>query len=527
MTAPAPLISMKKIRRILIANRGEIAVRIIRTARAMGIETVAAHSECDAGSLAVRFADGSALLGPAPAAQSYLSAEKIVAAALETGCQAVHPGYGFLSEREELARAVEEAGLVYIGPTPENIRRLGDKLEARRALSAEGIPVVPGRSEPIRDIGSLRTLASETGFPLLVKAASGGGGKGIRLVRAAAELESAFRLAASEAKGAFGEGAIFAERFIERARHVEIQVVGDGRGGVQVFPERDCSLQRRYQKLVEETPCAAVGPAIRGALIDAAARIVKLSRYRGAGTLEFLLAPEGSFHFLEMNTRLQVEHPITEMVTGADLVREQIEIAAGKAYPGEKPLVREARGAAIELRINSEDPQEGFRPSTGRITALRLPAGPGVRVDTGLYPGLEVTPHYDALLAKVIAWGEDRAAAIERLRTACLEMRIEGVATTLALAAPLLADPAVRTGDYHCQYLEALLARPGFFAVDFDAGERAALALVAAFLRSNGARSQPSTAAGQTKPSQRIAEGGGDSPWAALGRGMSLRGGDR
>ncbi len=518
---------MKQIRRILVANRGEIAVRIIRTARSMGIETVAAHSECDAGSLSVRLADGSALLGPAPAAQSYLRAEKIVAAALATGCQAVHPGYGFLSEREELARAVEEAGLVYIGPTPENIRRLGDKLEARRALSAAGIPVVPGRSEPIRDIESLRALATKTGYPLLLKAASGGGGKGIRLVRAESELESAFRVAASEAKGAFGEGAIFAERFLERARHVEVQVVGDGRGGVQVFPERDCSLQRRYQKLVEETPCPAVGHAVRGALLETAAQIAGLARYRGAGTIEFLLAPGGSFHFLEMNTRLQVEHPITEMVTGADLVREQIEVAAGKTYPGAKPLLREARGAAVELRINAEDPEENFRPSTGRITGLRLPGGPGVRVDSGLSIGIEVTPHYDALLAKVIAWGEDRAAAIERLRAACLEMRIEGVATTLALAAPLLADPAFRSGDYHCQHLEALLARPDFFARDLDAGDRAALAIVAAFLRSSGSRAECLPASDKKKSAPRGSEGAGDSPWAALGRGMGLRGGER
>jgi acetyl-CoA carboxylase biotin carboxylase subunit len=520
---------MPAIRRLLIANRGEIALRILRTARALGMEAVVAHSAADAEGLAARLADGVFLLGPAAAAESYLSADRIVAAALETGCQAVHPGYGFLSEREELARKVEAAGLIYVGPTPENIRVLGDKLSARRTLSSAGIQVVPGETAPLADPQALLAAAARIGYPLMVKAAGGGGGRGIRLLRSPEELAAAFRLAFSEARSGFGETSLFAERYLERARHVEVQVVGDGQGGARVFPERDCSLQRRYQKLVEETPCPVLDASRREELLATAARIASLVRYRGAGTLEFLLSEEGRFYFLEANTRLQVEHPITEMVTGVDLVAEQLRVAQGGAYGPGSAKPAGFRGAAIELRINAEDPARGFRPSTGRIGAVRLPGGPGVRVDSALYPGLEVTPHYDPLIAKLIVWGETREEALSRLGAACREMWVAGVATTLPLAAPLLRDPVFRAGSYHCQHLERLLADPRFFAA--PPGGAAAgpagkepLAVIAAYLRSRRESAAPGS---RTELPAPAGQAGWLSPWAQIGRTLGLRDGER
>ena len=475
---------MPRIRRLLIANRGEIALRILRTARAIGIESVVAHSEADAASLPVRLADGSVLLGPAAARESYLSVERILTAAVASRCDAVHPGYGFLSERAELAEAVERAGLIYVGPTADNVRFLGDKLEARRNLAGL-VSVVPGETAALADPAALRAAAERIGYPLLLKAASGGGGRGIRRIASPADLEAAFRLSSSEAQGAFGAGDVFAEKFVERARHVEVQIVGDGLGGVRVYPERDCSLQRRYQKLFEETPCPVMRPDVLEKLLEAAARIGRAARYRGAGTVEFLLEESERFYFLEVNTRLQVEHPITEAVSGDDLVALQIAVAEGRSF-FQAMEVAPWRGAAVELRINAEDPARGFRPEIGRVHAVRLPAGPGVRIDTALEEGLVVTPHYDSLLAKLIAFGPDRTTALRRLEAAGAELCIDGPATTLALLRPLLRCEEFLAGRVHTKLLEELLERPSFLKPDLEKFDAAALATVAAKLREAG-----------------------------------------
>jgi acetyl/propionyl-CoA carboxylase alpha subunit len=510
----------RKLRSILIPNRGEIALRIVRSARALGIRSVVAYSEADAASAAVEIADDAVPLGPAPAAESYLSIERILAAARRAGVDAIHPGYGFLSEREAFARAVEESGCIFIGPTPENIRAMGDKVAAREALAALGIPIVPGERGPVRDPSRLRELASRVGLPLLLKAAAGGGGKGIRLVRDADAIDAAFRLASSEARHAFGDDTLFAERYLERARHVEVQIVGDGRGGARIYPERDCSIQRRHQKLVEESPCGLLDARRREELLRMALKAVEHSRYRGAGTLEFLFDGE-RFYFLEMNTRLQVEHPVTEMVTGADLVAAQIAVASGESLPGKRLDLCSVpgRGAAIEARVNAEDPLRDFRPSIGRLASAVFPGGPGVRVDTAARPGMEMTPHYDSLLAKLIAWGEDRGQAMARLRVACEETVIAGVSTTLAVALALLDDAAFRGDRHHCQHLEERLADAGFICPAPDEDLAVALALAAGRLRVGAAPA--AAAAGRAK-----APRGADelSPWARLGRTYGLRG---
>jgi acetyl-CoA carboxylase, biotin carboxylase subunit len=446
-------------KKLLVANRGEIAVRIIRAARELGLGTVAVHSEADRESLAVRLADEAVAIGPPPASKSYLDMGAIIAAAEQTGAGAIHPGYGFLSENARFAAAVEAAGLVFVGPTPETIRLMGDKAEARAAAQRAGVPVVPGSAGEVGDLGVAEAAAHAIGYPVMLKASAGGGGRGIRIVEKPAALERQFRLAQQEAAAAFGNGALYLERFIGQARHIEVQVLGDGERVLHCF-ERECSLQRRRQKIWEEAPAPALDAATRDALCASAVRLAEQVNYRGAGTLEYLYdEARGEFFFIEMNTRIQVEHPVTEMVTGIDLVQQMIRVAQGERLAlRQEDIV--ARGAAIEVRINAEDPARNFLPAPGRVTTVTFPAGPGVRVDSMLYPGYVVPPYYDSLLAKLVVHAEDRPRALARLGRALDELTIEGIATTVPLHRRLVADGDVRAARVDTGFLERLLAAP-------------------------------------------------------------------
>ncbi len=440
--------------RILIANRGEIAVRVVRACHELGIEAVAVFSTADRDALHVRLADRAVCIGPPTPAQSYLSIASVIGAAETTGCDAVHPGYGFLSENADFARACEDNGLVFIGPRPESIEAMGDKARARETMAAAGVPVVPGASE--LDESQLRPLADSLGYPVLLKATAGGGGRGMRLVESPGELEASFRAASAEAEAAFSDGSLYLEKAIELARHVEIQVLCDGEGGVLTLGERDCSIQRRHQKLIEETPSPGVTQRLRDELEDAAARACASMRYRGAGTLEFLVDGD-EFYFIEMNTRLQVEHPVSELVTGVDLVRGQIRVAAGEGLPATGRAER--RGHAIEIRINAEDPSRGFLPAPGTITRFRPPLGAGVRVDTHVYEGYTIPPTYDSLLAKLVVWDEDRPRSLARLGRALAELELDGVPTTRGLAAEIVASADFTAGAYTTAYLDDAVGR--------------------------------------------------------------------
>jgi acetyl-CoA carboxylase, biotin carboxylase subunit len=437
-------------RRILIANRGEVAVRIVRACHELGVEAVAVYSTADQGSLHVQLADQAVQVGPPAAAQSYLNMPSLVAAATTTGCDAVHPGWGFLAENAAFAAACEDNDLAFVGPRPESIEVMGDKIRAKEAVAAAGVPLVPG-SDGAATLDQARALADEVGFPLLLKAAAGGGGRGMRVVVAAEELEPAYRTAAAEAQASFSDGSLYVERAIVGARHVEIQVLGDGEGRVLTLGERDCSIQRRHQKLVEEGPSPAVTEEIRAQMEDAARRATESLDYRGAGTIEFLLDAEGRFYFIEMNTRLQVEHPVTELLTGVDLAQAQLRIAAGEGLPHEGRA--QLRGHAIELRINAEDPAHDFRPAPGTVTRFRPPLGPGVRVDTHVFDGYVIPPYYDSLVAKVIVWAEDRPAALRRAVRALTEFELEGVPTTRELAIDILESEEFAGGDYTTAFL--------------------------------------------------------------------------
>jgi acetyl-CoA carboxylase, biotin carboxylase subunit len=443
--------------KLLVANRGEIAVRIIRAAKELGMRTVAVFSDADKESLAVRFADEAVHIGPAPAAKSYLNIEAIIAAARQSRAGAIHPGYGFLSENPQFADAVAAAGLVFVGPTAETIRLMGDKAAARAAAKAAGVPVVPGSDGEVADLPHAVAAARDIGFPVMLKASAGGGGRGIRVAPDEAAFEHQFNTAQAEAKAAFGSGALYLERFLQRARHLEVQVLGDGERVVHCL-ERECSLQRRRQKIWEEAPSPAIDEATRQALCASAVRLAERARYRGAGTLEYLYDDAtGEFFFIEMNTRIQVEHPITEMITGIDLVREMIRIAQGSPLTLTQDDVK-GRGAAIEVRINAEDPDKNFRPSPGKITALALPAGPGVRVDTMLYPGYAVPAYYDSLLAKIIVHAETRDLALARLRRALDEFEVEGIVTTAGLHKRLARLDEVRAARFDTGFLERLMS---------------------------------------------------------------------
>ena len=442
--------------RVLVANRGEIAVRVIRALHELGIEAVAVYSTADGEALHVRLADEAVCLGPPAAAESYLKIPSVVAAAVTTGCEAVHPGYGFLSENPAFARACAESDLVFVGPSPEVMERLGDKAQAKEELRAAGVPLVPGTDGPA-SMADIRAAADEIGYPVLLKASAGGGGRGMRRVDRPEQLDDAYGAASAEAEAAFGDGSLYLEKVVTPARHVEVQVLCDGGGGILTLGERECSIQRRHQKLVEESPSAAVTPETREELEASVARACAAVGYLGAGTFEFLLGPDGVPCFIEVNCRLQVEHPVTELVTGLDLVREQLRIAAGNRLEltGRAPR----RGHAIEVRINAEDPARGFVPSPGRVERFRPPLGPGVRVDTGIEEGMEIPPFYDSLIAKVVVADDDRAAAIARAIRALEELDVTGIPTTRQFALDVLRSDGFASGDYSTGYLEEMEGR--------------------------------------------------------------------
>jgi acetyl-CoA carboxylase biotin carboxylase subunit len=447
----------RALRKILVANRGEIAVRVIRACREMGIATVAVFSEADRAALHVRLADEARPIGPAPSRESYLRIDRVLDAARSSGAEAIHPGYGFLAESAAFARACEEAGIVFIGPRSETIALMGEKTSARREAVAAGLPVVPGMLEPLADAGELAREAERIGFPLMLKAAAGGGGKGLRHVASPAELGPAVARARSEAASAFGDDRVYLEKAIPHPRHVEIQVLADHHGHAVHLFERECSIQRRHQKVIEESPSPFLTAELRQEMGAAAVALVRRVGYTGAGTLEFLLDADRRAYFLEMNTRLQVEHPVTEMVTGVDLVKLQIRVARGEPLPlGQDDLVQ--RGHAIECRVYAEDPEAGFLPSPGTIVALRTPGGPGVRDDSGVHEGGEVPIHYDPLISKLVAWGETRDEAIGRMRRAVSEYKILGIKTTLPFFERVLRHPAFLAGEYDTSFVDAVFA---------------------------------------------------------------------
>jgi acetyl-CoA carboxylase biotin carboxylase subunit len=438
-------------RKVLIANRGEIALRVIRACRELGIRTVAVYSEADRESLHVRFADEDVCIRPPSARESYLNIPRIIAAAEVTGADAIHPGYGFLAENPAFVAACEDNELVFVGPTADVMARMGDKVQAKAELRRADVPLVPGSEEAVGS-AQARSVAGELGYPVLLKAAAGGGGKGMRIVDAEEDLEGAFQTAAAEAEAAFGDPSLYVERLVRPARHVEIQVLADAQGGVLTLGERECSIQRRHQKLIEESPSPGVSPETREAMEAAAERAAKAIGYRNAGTFEFLLGPDQSFYFIELNARLQVEHPVSELVTGIDLVREQLRIAAGQSLAATGRAPR--RGHAIEIRINAEDPARDFVPAPGQITSFRPPLGPGVRLDTFVEAGCTVPPFYDSLLGKLAVWDEDRPAAISRALRALGELSVTGIPTTRELAIQILRSEQFSSGRYSTSFLE-------------------------------------------------------------------------
>lgn len=444
------------IRKLLIANRGEIAVRIIRAARELGIKTVQVHSAADAEMLAVKMADEAVNIGPPHAAKSYLNIENILKVAKDTGADAVHPGYGFLAENAGFADAVEAAGLIFVGPKGDAIRVMGDKVAARVAAEAAGVPVVPGSDGRVDDPEHAKAIALAIGFPIMIKAAAGGGGRGIRIAHDMAEFETLMPQASAEAKAAFGDGGLYIEKVIERARHIEVQILGDGKRAIHCF-ERECSLQRRRQKVWEEAPSAVLPGHVREKLCASAVALAEAVNYRGAGTLEYLYDDATHhFYFIEMNTRIQVEHPVTEMITGIDLVREMIRVAGGAPLFLTQDQVT-MKGHSIEVRINAEDPAKNFQPAPGTVTGLRIPGGPGTRFDTMLYQGYQVPPFYDSLLGKLIVWDETREAAISRMARALDELDVQGLSTTKPLHQLLATDDNVRRADFHTRWLEPWL----------------------------------------------------------------------
>jgi acetyl-CoA carboxylase biotin carboxylase subunit len=439
-------------KKILIANRGEIALRVIRACRELGVQTVAVYSEADRESLHVRFADDDVCIGPPLARDSYLKIPRIIAAAEIAGADAIHPGYGFLAENAEFAETCEASNIAFIGPTAQQIRVMGDKAAARNAMTNVGVPVIPGTPGPVEDPEEALRFARDIGFPVIIKAAAGGGGKGMRVAAEPEDFVRSFQLARSESLSAFGNGDVYVEKYLERPRHVEFQIMGDRHGSVIHLGERDCSVQRRHQKLIEESPSPAVTPELRAKMGEAAVKGAAAIDYVGAGTIEMLLNADGNFYFMEMNTRIQVEHPVTEMITGIDLVKEQIRVAAGqKLSVSEMPPLR---GHVIECRVNAEDPARNFQPSPGRIDVFHQPGGPGVRIDTHVYAGYAVPPFYDSLLAKLICQGRDRQEAVRRMQVALESFIVEGVTTTIPFLARVMADPHFQAGEVDTKFLE-------------------------------------------------------------------------
>ncbi|MEZ4554339.1 MAG: acetyl-CoA carboxylase biotin carboxylase subunit [Dehalococcoidia bacterium] len=504
-------------KRVLIANRGEIALRVQRTCRELGIETVAVYSEPDRNALHVRLADQAVCIGPGPSTESYLVIEKIVDAARSTGADAIHPGYGFLSENPRFVDACEAAGITFIGPPASAMRALGDKVSARKLMETAGVPVVPGANDiSADDFETARREAERIGFPLLVKAAAGGGGRGIRVVEQIDDLEGAMRASGAEAASSFGDATIFLERFVTEARHIEVQMMADQHGNVRAYGERECSVQRRHQKLVEEAPSVAVSPELRQRLCDAAVAAAKSCGYANAGTVEFLLDKSGEFYFLEVNARLQVEHPVTELVYNVDLVKQQLEVASGQVLPPlEGPL--EPNGWAIECRINGENPYMNFMPSLGLVERVEAPLGPGTRFDSMLFDGLDVPVFYDSMLGKLIVWAEDRELAIKRLRRALHDLLIAGVDTNVPFHLALIDNDDFLAGRIHTNWLENSFTMPALPEED----PRGLTALIAAALASGMVASAAPAASGAPSASrwlragranvmqQRVAAGGG------------------
>jgi len=472
--------------KVLIANRGEIALRLLRACRELGFSSVAVYSEADQESLPARYADEAVPIGATPTAESYLNIEKVIKAALDSGADAIHPGYGFLSENSDFAQAVEDAGLIFIGPRPETLALTGDKLAARRMAREAGLPVLPGPDQAIIDDISDSLLANVT-YPVLIKAVSGGGGRGIRLANNPEELEVMIQSARQEAQAAFGDDTVYFEPLVKQARHVEVQILGDGHGRILVLGERECSIQRRHQKLIEESPAPSLSPTMRRNLYQAALNLGKALNYRSLGTIEFLLNENGAFYFIEVNPRIQVEHPVTEMVTGVDLVSAQLRLADGQPFKySQEDII--PRGSAIEARILAEDPENGFLPTTGEITYLKEPGGPGVRVDSALYSGLQVTSNYDSLIAKVIVWAEERQTAIQRLQRALNEFQIGGIPTDIELLLQIIDSESFNQGSANTTYLETFHPAPNEDEGDLEED----MALAAALLEYQSlAQSQP------------------------------------
>jgi acetyl-CoA carboxylase biotin carboxylase subunit len=505
--------------KVLIANRGEIAVRVIRACRELGVRSVAVYSDADRNALHVRYADEAWPCGPAPAAQSYLDIDRILAIAKESGAQAIHPGYGFLSENAEFSRRCSEAGVTFIGPRPETIEEMGDKVVARQKMQAAGVPLVPGTTEKLTDEEAV-AAANEMGLPVMVKATAGGGGKGMRLVRKEKDLEQSIARARSEARASFGDDAIYVEKFVEEPRHIEIQILGDRHGNAIHLFERECSIQRRHQKVIEEAPANRMPAKLREEMGKAAVAAAKAVDYEGAGTCEFLVDAHDRFYFLEMNTRVQVEHPITELITNIDIVKTGIRIAAGHEIGIAQSEVG-ISGWALECRIYAEDPEQNFRPSPGEILVYRPPGGPGVRNDSGVYSGADVTVHYDPLVSKLITWGRDRPEAIGRMRRALREFVIKGIKTSIPFHRAVMDHPKFLAGQYDTGFIETEILPSGATSVPVDAEELRAgvmLAAIAAFKRDQELAqraSQGSAGGGQ----------GGGSRWKHAGRARQLRGG--
>ncbi|MDY7040501.1 MAG: acetyl-CoA carboxylase biotin carboxylase subunit [Chloroflexota bacterium] len=495
--------------KVLVANRGEIAVRILRACRELGLKTVAVYSDVDRSALHVRYADESYPIGPAPPRESYLSITRLIETAKRSGANAVHPGYGFLAENADFARACRDAGLIFIGPRSEVIELMGDKIAARRIMRAVGIPVAPGTTSGLDD-AELESAAWGIGYPLLVKAAAGGGGKGMRIVHSVGELAAAIAAARREAEAAFGDGSIYLERIIEGARHIEFQILGDQHGNIIHLGDRECSIQRRYQKLVEEAPAIALDSALRQEMEQVAVRVAREVNYTNAGTVEFLLDAEGKFYFLEMNTRLQVEHCVTEAVTGVDIVKEQIRIAGGRRLRLRQEDVQ-VRGWAIECRITAEDPYNDFRPSIGRIAGLYEPTGPGVRLDSGVYEGFDISPYYDSLIGKLVAWGESRGEAILRMRRALEEYRVIGVKTTIPFHQELMNSTRFISGQFDTNFAEE-----SFVLVEEELEEHLKIAAIAATLLAHNRKNQSRVVVPPSEQ-QRV------SNWKTLGRWKALR----
>ncbi len=501
-------------KKVLIANRGEIAVRIIRACKEMGIKTVAIFSDIDRKALHVRLADEAYPVGPAQAAQSYLNMERIIEVAKQSGAEAIHPGYGFFAENYDFVKRIESEGLVFIGPPAEAVKLLGDKVAARKTMRSSGVPIVPGTEVEIGSDEQGESIAAEVGFPILIKAVGGGGGKGMRIVRDKKDLKSALRAASSEAKSAFADPRIYIEKYLERPRHVEIQILVDKFGNATHLGERECSIQRRHQKVIEESPSPVVDEKMRKAMGEAAVIAAKASGYVNAGTIEFLVDSDRNFYFLESNTRLQVEHPVTELVTGVDLAKEQLRIASGMKLSYKQEDIR-WKGSAIECRIYAEDPQNNFLPSTGMVHSYWEPSGPGIRVDSGLYEGAEISLFYDPLISKLLAWGESREEAIQRMKRALSEYRISGVATTIPFHLGVMENEKFKKGDIHTHFIDEEFEKKKLSEVEDKEELLKAVAVFSALLAHSEKRKSVGPFMSKVKSQE--------SPWKIAGRKMGLR----